>query len=69
MSGLVAKREYFAGLAMPEVMREYFAGLRNKEFACEPNWRFGIAIDAYEMADAMLQMRDARVTPTQDKTP
>ena len=49
-------------------LRDYFAAqaigplLRQNETYTDENWRLGIAIDAYAMADAMLAARER--TPT-----
>lgn len=51
-------RDYFAAKAMASCYAEYFKGLERLEFPCEPQWREGVARDAYSMADAMLATRD-----------
>ena len=46
-------RDYFAAQAMPVLLAQI------TKFPDE-NWRFGVALDAYMMADAMLIARSAR---------
>lgn len=53
-------REIFAAAALPECYREAC-----KEFdrsGVPENWRIGVAIDAYAMADAMLAVRVSSLT-------
>lgn len=76
MSGVVASREYFAGLAMAELLSAGFLRLLHCEHdsiaepaRSDPDWRLKIAFEAYQMADAMIDMQHARVTATQDETP
>ncbi|OGB70440.1 MAG: hypothetical protein A2486_07150 [Burkholderiales bacterium RIFOXYC12_FULL_65_23] len=53
-------RDYFAAKVLPSVyssaMDDAAAGSR---LFHNPDWRIGLAIDAYEMADAMLRAREA----------
>jgi hypothetical protein len=44
-------RDYFAAKAMPVV-------LHNCDSFPDENWRMGVALDAYAMADAMLKARE-----------
>ena len=48
--GGMSLRDYFAAKAMQ-------ADLANTTTAVDEHWRDGIAVDAYKMADAMLQAR------------
>lgn len=50
-------RDYFAAKAMPSVYADYCESASTIGF--EENWRDGVAIDAYAMADAMLKAREA----------
>ena len=53
-------REIFAAAALPECYREAC-----KEFdrtGVPENWRIGVAMDAYAMADAMLAVRVSSLT-------
>lgn len=48
-------RDYFAAKAMPAVYRDFWDDVRAGRNGCVPeDWKMGIAIDAYAMADAML---------------
>lgn len=51
-------RDYFAGQALPQVMREFLQDARDGAFQLPEDWRCGVAIDAYKMADAMLKARE-----------
>ena len=52
-------RDYFAAKAMPAIyadaMKEQAKG---SELFSHPDWRVGLALDAYAMADAMLKARE-----------
>ena len=51
-------RDYFAAKAMPAVYRDFWDDVRAGRNDCVPeDWKMGIAIDAYAMADAMLAAR------------
>lgn len=50
----MTKREAFAMAAMPSCYAEYFAGLARNEYTCDPEWRQGIAMESFRIADAML---------------
>ena len=47
-------RDYFAAKAMPAVYR---VCIENGAVATGPDWRVGIALDCYAMADALLAAR------------
>ena len=52
-------RDYLAAKAMPAVYRDFWDDVRAGRNGCVPeDWKIGIAIDAYAMADAMLEARD-----------
>jgi hypothetical protein len=54
-------RDYFAAKAMPAIYRDFWDGYRaglNGNVA--EDWKIGLAMSAYEMADAMLIARTAR---------
>jgi len=55
-----ALRDYFASQVLSALYTEYFAGLRNKEYTGDPGWPIEISVDAYRIADAMLQVRDQK---------
>ena len=46
-------RDYFAAKAMPV---DYELAKKSKKYS-DTDWRIGIALDAYKMADAMLKAR------------
>ena len=50
-------RDYFAAQVLPAIYEEHFNGIRNKEYQLDPDWKLGLALDAYEMADAMMEAR------------
>lgn len=52
-------RDYFAAKAMPSVYAEYMAGFRNNECAVSEGWHTGVAIDSYQIADAMIKARES----------
>ena len=59
-------RDKFAVAVLPAIYAEYFAGCREQGTGpSDEHWREGLALDAYMMADAMLDMRCARVTDNQ----
>ena len=67
MSGLVASRQYFAGLAMAELLRDVCTRVHHHELTgiaepvcSDPDWRIGLAIDAYQVADAMINAQHSR---------
>ena len=49
-------RDYFAAKVMPESLREFHVFV-NDGGQVPDNWRVGIALEAYAMADAMLIAR------------
>lgn len=53
-------RDYFAAKVLPSVYKEYVMGARIKGW--DENWKLGVALDAYAMADAMLKARKTSVT-------
>lgn len=59
--GGMTLRDYFAAKVMPESLREFHAFV-NDGGQIPDNWRVGIALEAYAMADAMLIARDADTT-------
>lgn len=59
--GGMTLRDYFAGKALPECLREFYAFLSEGNQIPE-DWRTGVAMDAYAMADAMLAARDTDTT-------
>ena len=55
----VTLRDYFAVKAMPAVYRDLWDDVRaGRNNGVTEDWRIGVAIDAYSMADAMLAVRD-----------
>jgi hypothetical protein len=53
-------RDYFAAKAMPAVYRDFWDDYRAGRSAPIPeDWKMGVALDAYAMADAMLEARGA----------
>lgn len=54
----VSVRDYFAGKALPAIYADCMT-LFEKEGCPGPDWRDGVAKDAYLMADAMLRARGA----------
>lgn len=49
-------RDEFAAKAMPAVYSDYCESARKVGF--DEDWRMGVAIDSYAMADAMIKARD-----------
>jgi hypothetical protein len=49
-------RDYFAAKAMPACYAEYCAHANLQGY--DEDWKMGVALDAYAMADAMLKARD-----------
>ena len=55
----VTLRDYFAAKAMPAVYRDLWDDVRaGRNNGVTEDWRIGVAIDTYSMADAMLAVRD-----------
>jgi hypothetical protein len=54
-------RDYFAAKAMPAVYRDFWDDVRaNRHGGTVPeDWAMGLALGAYQMADAMLRAREA----------
>jgi hypothetical protein len=51
-------RDYFAAKALPTIYQDAMEDARQGSgLLCDDNWRFGLALDAYLMADAMLEAR------------
>ena len=51
-------RDYFAAKAMPAVYRDLWDDVRAGRTGRVPeDWRFGVAVEAYELADEMLKAR------------
>lgn len=51
-------RDYFAAKVLPAVFSDYCSAARETGF--DYGWRIGLAIEAYEMADAMLDARSQK---------
>ena len=53
-------RDYFAGKALPSVYSSAMDDAANGSgLFKDPDWRIGLALEAYSMADAMLRAREA----------
>ena len=50
-------RDYFAAKAMPSCYAEYCAYANAQGYS--EDWKMGVALDSYAMADAMLKAREA----------
>jgi len=51
-------RDYFAAKALPAAYRDLWDDVRAGRTDRVPeDWRFGVAVEAYKMADAMLKAR------------
>ena len=60
-SGGMTLRDYFAAKAMPAIYKDFWDDVRAGRNTCvTEDWRTGLAIDAYEMADAMLNARSGK---------
>src|SRR5699024_7005489 len=55
----VSLRDYFAAKVLSEVLREFNDSVNSGNPVSE-DWRVGVALDAYAMADAMVAVRDGR---------
>ena len=53
----ITMRDYFASEVLPAIYEEHFKGIRNEEYSLDSKWRLGLAMDAYAMADAMIEAR------------
>ena len=51
-------RDYFAAKAMTACYAEYCAHANVQGY--EEDWKMGVALDSYAMADAMLKAREAK---------
>ena len=51
-------RDYFAATAMTACYAEYCAHANVQGY--EEGWKVGVALDSYEMADAMLKAREVK---------
>ena len=51
-------RDYFAARAMTACYAEYCAHANVQGY--EEGWKVGVALDSYEMADAMLKAREVK---------
>ena len=51
-------RDYFAARAMTACYAEYCAHANVQGY--EKDWKMGVALDSYEMADAMLKAREVK---------
>ena len=48
-------RDYFAAQALPAAYKDYLEYLVDSP--APPDWRVVVALDAYQMADAMIEVR------------
>lgn len=51
-------RDYFAAKVLPECYSTFWNEVRLGNFELQDDWRIGIAIDSYMMADAMMSVRN-----------
>ena len=51
-------RDYFAAKAMPSCYAEYCAHANAQGYS--EDWKMGVALDSYAMADAMLTAREVK---------
>ena len=51
-------RDYFAAKAMPACYAEYCAYANVRGY--DEDWKMGVALDAYAMADAMIKAREVK---------
>ena len=57
--GGMSLRDYFAAKALPAVYRDLWDDVRAGRNGCvTEEWRMGVALDAYALADAMLKARE-----------
>ena len=52
--------DYFAAAALPVVYKEFWGDVRNGVVPADEAWRQGIAMEAYDIAEEMLRVRDWR---------
>jgi hypothetical protein len=51
-------RDYFAAKVMPAIYKDFWDDVRCDRYSgVAEDWQIGLAIDAYSMADAMLEAR------------
>ena len=51
-------RDYFAAKVMPAIYKDFWDDVRCDRYSSvTEDWQMGLAIDAYSMADAMLEAR------------
>lgn len=63
-------RDYFAAKAMPAVYRDLWDDIRAGRNGCVPeDWKIGVALDAYAMADAMIAARASSARPAAEPEP
>jgi len=55
--GRVELRDYFAAKVLSDIYADYLKHAEQHGFI--QDWRIGVAKDAYEMADAMMKVRDS----------
>ena len=51
-------RDYFAAKALPAAYADYCESARKIGF--DEGWKMGVALDAYDMADAMLKAKEQK---------
>ncbi len=51
-------RDYFAAQVLPAAYEDCCIEARKRGW--QPNWKMGVAIEAYELADAMLKAREVQ---------
>ena len=54
----ISVRDYFAAKAMPSCYAEYCAYANARGYS--EDWKMGVALDSYAMADAMLKAREVK---------
>lgn len=58
-------RDYFAAKALPQAYASSVAEMDRTGYP--EDWRYGVALDAYSMADAMLRARNQPQDPSHDR--
>jgi len=56
-------RDEIAVAVLPAVYANYWRDVATAETSCDEHWREGLAMEAYDLADAMIAVRSAKVTP------
>ena len=56
--GGMSLRDYLAAKMMPFFVDKYFQAVAKNSNAYEPLWREDVSLDAYRMADAMIDARE-----------